>query len=720
MQRSSATTSNLRRWGVLPTQRPLAPLYWEEGARLWICTGYTVAEALLCDTQERFGARRLLSNEQLRARGLEKWIPVYTLVKAQMLFQDEEAHRRLRMAIQKRFTATAADALHARVQVLVNEQLAALRHRSSAAMDLLADFASPLATKLSAQLLGLPLADLARFMRWNEAYEYLLASFSGPSVLRDERLLESLEEEVAYFVELIGRRRTAPRNDLLGDLMQAFLDEEAPAAADETSVRSVVANAMLLLAGGYKTTTNLIAQALLWLWRQPDQRRLLEANPALIKSVISETMRLAGSNQYVLRQALQDVVIGVKRIRRGQQVLISLEAANRDERVFPHPHEFMLGRSGQPKHLGFSRGQHNCVGAPYAELLARIAIPTFLHSFPAFGVIEGALAWEGHPHLSCLHRAPLLLGPEKREEGTTGMPVRAALPPTISIQRPRPLAHPRLRLFCLPHAGGDASLFCAWPQALPASLQAAVEICSIQLPGHTQHMQEPPFTSIAELVDVLVPASLQESPLFPFLDRPFAFFGVCLGALVGFELARALASRHGLLAQALFSAACRAPHLKSPCGAADTTRWSATDLVKRRPLSDSTPERLQVSERLMVATYACPPDVVLDCPIVACGATEDGLVSLDDLAAWQKHTRKSFSLYIFPGDHFFLLDAPLQLRERFLECLARTLRSALDSPESAPLPRIQPNLQSAGPIALVRSDNAKGRLFPEKERSVCD
>src|SRR4051794_21932580 len=86
----------------------------------------------------------------------------------------------------------------------------------------------------------------------------------------------------------------------------------------------------------------------------------------------------------------------------------------------------------------------------------------------------------------------------------------------------QPNPHARLRLFCFPYAGGAASIFRNWQQSLPAG----VEIFPVQLPGRENRFKQPPFTSLALLVETLAHV------LNPYLDLPFAFFGHSMGALI--------------------------------------------------------------------------------------------------------------------------------------------------------------------------------------------
>ena len=121
----------------------------------------------------------------------------------------------------------------------------------------------------------------------------------------------------------------------------------------------------------------------------------------------------------------------------------------------------------------------------------------------------------------------------------------------IACRTPNPQA--RLRLFCFPYAGAGASIFRTWSDGLPAD----VEVCPVQIPGRGTRLMETPFTQLAPMVEALA------QTIGPLLDKPFAFFGHSLGALVGFELARQLRRQSGVQPVRLFVSADRAPDRKS-------------------------------------------------------------------------------------------------------------------------------------------------------------
>src|SRR4029453_515698 len=233
------------------------------------------------------------------------------------------------------------------------------------------------------------------------------------------------------------------------------------------------------------------------------------------------------------------------------------------------------------------------------------------------------------------------------------MAVGAAFDSWIACCKPRPQA--RLRLFCFPYAGGGALIFRTWSDGLPAE----VEVCPIQLPGRGTRLMEPLFTQLSPLIQALAQA------LLPLLDKPFAFFGHSLGALVSFELARQLRRQYGVQPVRLFISADRAPQIPNR----DPPIHSLPEgefLVELRRLNGTPREVLEDEELRQIMlpllradfavyeTYGYSTEPPLNCPISAFGGLQDHRVSRGDLEAWRDQTSVSVSLRMFPGDHFFL------------------------------------------------------------------
>lgn len=239
----------------------------------------------------------------------------------------------------------------------------------------------------------------------------------------------------------------------------------------------------------------------------------------------------------------------------------------------------------------------------------------------------------------------------------------AVFPTTVWLARSqrRPLA--RLRLFCLPFAGSGAAVYSNWSDALPD----AIELCPIQLPGRETRLREAAHDRLTPLVEDLGQA------LRPYLDKPFAFFGHSLGALIAFELTRYLRRGAHPLPEHLFVSARRAPHLPEPDSPLHRLPDTAfVDGLQRRYnaipeviLRD--PEYLQLfiptlrADFAVVETYTHAAEPALAVPITGFCGRDDARATPEAMAGWREHTTRPFDLSVFPGGHFFLQPAKTQL-----------------------------------------------------------
>lgn len=233
----------------------------------------------------------------------------------------------------------------------------------------------------------------------------------------------------------------------------------------------------------------------------------------------------------------------------------------------------------------------------------------------------------------------------------------------------------RIGLLCLPYAGGAASIYRTWQRQLPPE----IEVWPVQLPGREQRIGERPYTDLEQLIPALI------AGLGPLLERPFAIFGHSMGALIGFELARALrrAGRPGPLH--IFASGCRAPQLDEaapPIHQLD----DAAFLDEVQKLGGTPQEVLQHRELIelllpvlradftLVEAYRYTPEPPLGCSITAFGGLADSRVLREDVAQWRAQTDGSFALRMFPGDHFFIRGGERALMQYIRHDLAGHLR----------------------------------------------
>ena len=141
----------------------------------------------------------------------------------------------------------------------------------------------------------------------------------------------------------------------------------------------------LLLSAGNETTTNLIGNGVLALLRNPDQLQRLREDPTLIPAAVEELLRYDSPVQASFRRVLADCEVNGFPLRKSDNIVVLLGAANRDPDVFENPDKLDIAR-GQRSHLSFGRGIHHCLGAPLARLEGRIVLEMLLDRFPSMGL----------------------------------------------------------------------------------------------------------------------------------------------------------------------------------------------------------------------------------------------------------------------------------------------------------------------------------------------
>ena len=146
------------------------------------------------------------------------------------------------------------------------------------------------------------------------------------------------------------------------------------------SEREMLNMLRLLLIAGIETTANLIGNGMLALLRHPEQLRQLRDDPGLIPAAVEELLRFDSPVQADFRRVLADCEVNGFALRKRDNVVLLLGAANRDPDVFEDPDRLDVGHS-QGSHLSFGRGIHHCLGAPLARLEGRIVLEMLLERF---------------------------------------------------------------------------------------------------------------------------------------------------------------------------------------------------------------------------------------------------------------------------------------------------------------------------------------------------
>jgi len=344
---------------VLARLRAAGPAAWVPALGAWLVTGYRLAVQVLRDARTftvddpRFSTARVVGPS--------------------MLSLDGEPHARHRGPFNRAFRH---DEVHARLASFTRAEagrlVSAIRPLGEA--ELRRAVAGPLAVAVMAETLGLGQADPAQVLAW---YDGIVAAVqaaaaaqaagdgahdpagAGPAGTAFAALAASLREVIT----------TQPLS-LLAEVTGPLTQTEA------------ISNAAVLMFGGIETTEGMIANALLHLLSSPAQLGLVLADRALVPAAVEESLRLEPAAAVVDRYATRDAQLGGARIRAGDQVTVSIAAANRDPAVFGEPDAFDVRRPDAGRHLAFAHGPHFCLGAHLARLEAQVAIGTILDLLP--------------------------------------------------------------------------------------------------------------------------------------------------------------------------------------------------------------------------------------------------------------------------------------------------------------------------------------------------
>ncbi|MDP1617743.1 cytochrome P450 [Phenylobacterium sp.] len=235
-----------------------------------------------------------------------------------------------------------------------------------------------LTTMTLATLFDFPFEERRKLTFWSDAMT--TAPGHGPVADLTE-LRQAMSECFGFFTGLWNERVNAPPT---GDLISMLAHGEE---TRHMSMADFHANVALLIIGGNDTTRNTISGSVLALNQNPDQYAKLRANPDLIPSMVSETIRWQTPLAHMARTATQDFEMEGKTIREGDKVAMWYVSGNRDDTVIENPDAYIIDRPRPRQHMSFGFGIHRCVGNRLAELQLTIIWEEIMKRFPDIQVL---------------------------------------------------------------------------------------------------------------------------------------------------------------------------------------------------------------------------------------------------------------------------------------------------------------------------------------------
>jgi cytochrome P450 len=350
---------------VLRREAPLTRVTTPAGDPAWLVTAYEQAREIFAD--RRFGKSHPAPEEASKITGAA------LLARPQGKPEDEaREHARFRQLLAPAFSASRMRRLSYRIQELTDRCLDDMQEAHEAHPDepvnLHELLALPLPLLVICELLGVPYAERAYFGELADRMCVMDGSVDA---------LAAMGEFKDYMGRIAAAKRDAPGPDLMSDLVQA--QAEDPTLDDD----KLTEMATLVLFAGHETTVKRIDLGVLILLSEPSRRDRFVADPdGQVQPTVEEILRISAPNLVgLVRYAHEDVEIGEVTITRGDAVILSVAAANRDEAVYADPDEFNPERTPNP-HLAFGHGAYFCIGASLARTELRIVFPSLFRRFP--------------------------------------------------------------------------------------------------------------------------------------------------------------------------------------------------------------------------------------------------------------------------------------------------------------------------------------------------
>ncbi|MGW7365255.1 cytochrome P450 [Streptomyces sp. NPDC054841] len=357
-----------RRGDVLPAEcswlrekRPVARVRTLTGDEAWLVSSHALAKQVLED--ERF------SLKDTAAPGVPRQYAL-TIPPEVVNNMGNINSAGLRAAVMKALNPRAGggalkDWLRLRADELIDVMVA-----EGPPLDLRACFADPFSAALHCEVIGVPFDDWRRLMSGLDiAFMTSARPFDGASL--------NWYKDLDYMVE----RLNAPepdRSGLLGELAALRLDPESAHLTDEM-LATVAAS---LFGAGAVSTSSFLVLAVLALLQRPELIGYLRDHPDRMGRAVDELLRWNLSiGDGLPRLALEDVRLGDVLVRKGELVLVLVEAANFDPEVFEDPERLDLEREHNP-HLSFGGGRHFCPASTLGRTHAEIALAALVRRLP--------------------------------------------------------------------------------------------------------------------------------------------------------------------------------------------------------------------------------------------------------------------------------------------------------------------------------------------------
>ncbi len=372
--------------------RAESPVVWSDAAEAFVVTSHAALLEVLRHPQ-RFSSQFGRAGRRVPA----EWKEAVAAVMAEgyprvsvLLTTDPPVHTRYRRLVSRPFAPPSVARFEPAIRTIAPQRLLADWHDGEP-VDVVPGLAVPLPVEVIAHALNVSEDDLTKFKAWSDATASAIGTdLTLDGLLASERAINELQH---YFAAQLDRRRVAPEDDLLTQLLAARIDADDPEVSDTRplDVAEVLRILHMLLVAGNETTTSMITALVHFFGDRPDEWQRLRGDLGRIPAVIEEGLRLASPVSALWRIATEDTELAGVHIPAGSRLIATFLAADHDEAVFgADAGEFRPDRERVHEHLAFGFGPHHCLGAPLARLELRVVLEELCRVVESFELVDPA------------------------------------------------------------------------------------------------------------------------------------------------------------------------------------------------------------------------------------------------------------------------------------------------------------------------------------------
>lgn len=355
----------------------------------WCVSRYDEVTNILADP-ETFSSRDVIP----RAAGLPAEVDAFYAwffgEAGALTFTDPPSHTRIRAVAGKGFTPKFAKSFASSIKTIMSSCLDKVAGQPE--FDFIQEFAYAAPISVILQVIGIPQEDQEKFLHWNNL---VFAVLVGSHQLDEATIVaygRELFEWRDYVRGLVADRREHPQDDLITFLVNGEV------RGHRLSDDEAAAQVMTMLAAGYESTANAMANTVRILLSDRSRWEALLSSTVSVDDVVEECLRLESPVTQLYRTVLRDTSIGGQAISKGDKVCMLWSSVCHDDSYYEQPEEYRPGRSTPVRDIVFGQGIHYCLGAPLVRTELRTMLELLRDRFPTL-----RLASEDPPEYRSIH-----------------------------------------------------------------------------------------------------------------------------------------------------------------------------------------------------------------------------------------------------------------------------------------------------------------------------